>query len=30
VRFLKGWFCNTLPEAPVERLAILRLDGDIY
>ena len=30
VRFLKGWFCDTLPEAPVERLAILRLDGDMY
>jgi O-methyltransferase len=30
VRFLKGWFKNTLPAAPIERLALLRLDGDMY
>lgn len=30
VRFLKGWFSETLPNAPVEKLAILRLDGDLY
>jgi len=30
VKFIKGWFCDTLPTAPVERLAILRLDGDMY
>lgn len=30
VRFLKGWFRDTLPDAPIDRLAILRLDGDIY
>lgn len=30
VRFLKGWFRDTLPSAPVERLALLRLDGDMY
>ena len=30
VRFLKGWFKDTLPRAPIERLAILRLDGDMY
>lgn len=30
VRFLKGWFSETLPEAPIGRLAILRLDGDMY
>lgn len=30
VRFLKGWFKDTLPDAPIERLAILRLDGDLY
>jgi O-methyltransferase len=30
VRFLKGWFSDTLPSAPIERLAILRLDGDHY
>lgn len=30
VRFLKGWFCDTLPSAPIEALAIIRLDGDLY
>lgn len=30
VRFLKGWFRDTLPRAPVKRLAVLRLDGDLY
>lgn len=30
VRFLKGWFEDTLPSAPIERLALLRLDGDMY
>jgi len=30
VRFLKGWFRDTLPAAPIERLALLRLDGDMY
>lgn len=30
VRFLPGWFRDTLPDAPVERLAVLRLDGDMY
>ena len=30
VQFLKGWFCDTLPDAPIEKLAILRLDGDMY
>lgn len=30
VCFLKGWFRDTLPGAPVERLAVLRLDGDMY
>jgi len=30
VRFLRGWFHQTLPSAPVERLALLRLDGDLY
>src|ERR1700683_5201840 len=30
VRFLVGWFRDTLPAAPMERLAILRLDGDLY
>ncbi len=30
VEFLEGWFEDTLPEAPVEKLAVLRLDGDYY
>lgn len=30
VVFLKGWFKDTLPSAPIGRLAILRLDGDYY
>ncbi len=30
VRFLEGWFEDTLPSAPIERLAVLRLDGDMY
>lgn len=30
VRFLPGWFRDTLPSAPIERLAVLRLDGDMY
>ncbi len=30
VVFLKGWFKDTLPFAPIEKLAILRLDGDMY
>jgi Macrocin-O-methyltransferase (TylF) len=30
VRFLPGWFADTLPQAPIARLAILRLDGDMY
>jgi hypothetical protein len=30
VRFLPGWFKDTLSSAPIERLALLRLDGDIY
>lgn len=30
VRFLKGWFKDTLPVAPIDRLAIARLDGDMY
>ncbi len=29
-KFLKGWFKDTLPTAPAERLALLRLDGDMY
>jgi len=30
VRFLKGWFRDTLPAAPMGSLALLRLDGDLY
>lgn len=30
VRFLEGWFRDTLQEAPIERLAVMRLDGDMY
>ncbi len=30
VRFLKGWFKDTLATAPIEQLAVLRLDGDLY
>ena len=30
VVFLKGWFKDTLPTAPVAELAVLRLDGDMY
>jgi hypothetical protein len=30
VRFLEGWFKDTLAAAPIERLAVLRLDGDMY
>lgn len=30
VRFLEGWFSETLPSAPIERLAVLRIDADMY
>jgi len=30
VRFIEGWFRETLPGAPVERIAVLRVDGDMY
>ena len=30
VMFLKGWFRDTLSTAPIEKLSILRLDGDMY
>jgi len=30
VRFLKGWFAETLSATPIDRLAILRIDGDMY
>ena len=30
VKFLKGWFKDTLPTAPITQLALVRLDGDMY
>ena len=30
VRFLEGWFKDTLPSAPIKALAVMRLDGDMY
>ena len=30
VNFLVGWFKDTLPAAPIARLAVLRIDGDLY
>ena len=30
VQFLEGWFKDTLPTAPIDKLALLRLDGDMY
>lgn len=30
VCFLEGWFKDTLPSAPIDKLALLRLDGDMY
>lgn len=30
VEFLEGWFEDTLPAAPVQQLAVLRADGDMY
>lgn len=30
VEFLTGFFEKTLPAAPIDKLAILRLDGDLY
>jgi hypothetical protein len=30
VRFLKGWFKDTLPSVPIDKIAVLRLDGDYY
>ena len=28
--FHRGWFKDTIPDAQIERIAILRLDGDLY
>lgn len=30
VKFLKGWFKDTLPTAPIDKISILRADGDLY
>jgi hypothetical protein len=30
VHFIAGWFAETLPHAPIEKLAILRVDADLY
>lgn len=30
VCFLKGWFRDTLPSAPIKRIALLHLDSDMY
>lgn len=30
VVFLEGWFKDTLPPAPLEKLALIRLDADMY
>ncbi len=30
VRFIPGWFKDTLQDAPIDRIAVLRLDGDLY
>jgi hypothetical protein len=30
VGFLKGWFKDTFPTAPIDKLAVLRIDADLY
>jgi O-methyltransferase len=30
VKFLVGWFKDTLSKAPIERLSILRIDADMF
>jgi hypothetical protein len=30
VHFLEGWFRDTMPTAPIDQIAVLRLDGDLY
>jgi O-methyltransferase len=30
VKFLVGWFKDTLPSAPISAVSVLRLDGDMY
>lgn len=30
VIFVKGWFKDTMPQAQIKKIALLRLDGDLY
>jgi len=30
VEFIEGWFADSLPKAPIQRLSLLRADGDLY
>jgi hypothetical protein len=30
VKFIKGWFRDTLPSAEIDQISLLRLDGDLY
>lgn len=30
VEFLPGWFKDTLPDAKIDQIAVLRADGDLY
>lgn len=30
VCFVKGWFCDTLPNISIQQIAVMRLDGDLY
>lgn len=30
VRFVEGWFEEALPKAPIDKLAVLRVDADMY
>jgi hypothetical protein len=30
IKFLPGWFKDTLPQAPIKKLSLIRLDGDMY
>jgi hypothetical protein len=30
IRFVKGWFCDTMPKLSIGKIAMLRLDGDMY
>ena len=30
VKFVKGWFRDSLPASEIKKIAVLRLDGDLY